>query len=122
MDVVAIQGRPRSLASDIRCDLDLAPALAHDASMSEDWRELAVFTDRASAEVLVGLLRSESIRSQVAADEPVPGLIRSISVSVPVSDWMRAREVCRQAQMSEEEWTHYIDKEGSAEGEQEENE
>lgn len=89
--------------------------------MSNEWRELAVFTDRASAEVLAGLLRSEAIDVRIVADEPVPGLIRSIAVSVPFGQWMRARQLYSHAPLSEEEWaTHYMDAPGAAHDRQEE--
>lgn len=87
--------------------------------MSDEWRELAVFMDRASAEVLAGLLRSESIESRVVADEPVPGLIRSITVSVPVGQWRRARELYADAPLSDEEWASYMDPSGKHEEENE---
>lgn len=95
--------------------LDLDVEVAHDASMTDEWRELAVFMDRASAEVLAGLLRSESIDARVVADEPVPGLIRSITVSVPVAQFGRARELYADAPLSEEEWTSYMDRGGKHE-------
>lgn len=108
--------------TDIGSQLDLAAGVAHDARMSTEWRELAVFADRASAEVLVGLLRSESIDSRIVADEPVPGLIRSIAVSVPVHQWTQAREIRARAQMSDEEWAHYLDRQVDGEvGQEEEN-
>lgn len=77
-------------------------------SGSDNWRELAVFADRASAEVLAGLLRSGSIDVRVVADEPVPGLLRSCTVFVSARQWMRARDMYSQAQLSEEEWARYM--------------
>jgi hypothetical protein len=60
--------------------------------------------------VLAGLLRSESIDTRVVSDEPVPGLIRSITVSVPVGQWVRARELYADAPLSDEEWASYMDR------------
>jgi hypothetical protein len=77
--------------------------------MSDEWQELAVFADLASAEVLAGLLRSESIDTRVVTDEPLPGLIRSCSVRVPPASFAKAREICSRAQLSEEEWSNYMD-------------
>jgi hypothetical protein len=77
--------------------------------MSDEWRELAVFADLASAEVLAGLLRSESIDARVVTDEPVPGLIRSCSVRVPSASFAKAREICSRAQLSEEEWSSFME-------------
>lgn len=78
--------------------------------MANDWRELAVFADGASAEVLAGLLRSEGVDARVVLDEPVPGLLKSCTVSVPAAQWSRAREIYSQAQLSEEEWARYMER------------
>lgn len=39
----------------------------------ETWREFATYSDAASAEVILGLLRSENIPARVLSDEPMPG-------------------------------------------------
>jgi hypothetical protein len=82
--------------------------------MSNEWRELAVFADLASAQVLAGLLRSESIDARVVTDEPVPGLVRSCSVRVPPELFAKAREICSRAQLSDEEWSRYMDGSGES--------
>ena len=75
--------------------------------MSDQWRELAVYPDPASAEAVAGLLRSESIPARVRSDEPVPGLLKGCAVLVPAAMLSRAQTVCSQAQMSDEEWSQY---------------
>jgi hypothetical protein len=68
-----------------------------------------MYPDRASAEVVAGLLRSESIPVRVVADEPVPGLVRSCTLWVPASALTRAREICREPPLTEEEWSKYLE-------------
>ena len=77
--------------------------------MDESWRELLLYPDRVSAEAVAGLLRSEGIEVRVIMDEPVPGLIRSCALQVPESLLPRAREICGQAPLTEEEWSAYMD-------------
>lgn len=75
--------------------------------MSDEWSELASYPDQASALAVVGLLHQESIPARVDIDEPVPGLLRHCSVWVPRAALARARAVCAQAPLSEEEWLEY---------------
>jgi hypothetical protein len=71
--------------------------------MNETWQEFAMYSDAASAEVVAGLLRSESVQVRVAADEPVPGLTKGFRVMVPADMLGKARWVVAQAQFSDEE-------------------
>jgi hypothetical protein len=71
--------------------------------MNETWLEFAVYSDGASAEVVAGLLRSESVQVRVAADEPVPGLVKGFRLMVPPDMLSKARWVLAQAQFSDEE-------------------
>jgi hypothetical protein len=71
--------------------------------MNQDLRELAVYADAASAEVVAGLLRSEGIPVQVLGNEPVPGLSIAYRLMVPVDMLHRARLVLSQPPLSEEE-------------------
>jgi hypothetical protein len=77
--------------------------------MDDQWRELFLYPDRASAEVVAGLLRSESIPVRVVADEPVPGLVRSCTLWVPAAALARARKICREPPLTEEEWSKYLE-------------
>jgi hypothetical protein len=76
--------------------------------MSDQWSVLAVYPDPVSAEIFAGLLRSEAIPVRIKADEPVPGLMRAFSVQVPEAMLARARTICSQAPLSDEEWAQYV--------------
>ncbi len=71
--------------------------------MSDEWQQFAVYSDSASAEVVAGLLRSESVPVQLVFDQPVPGLLREIRLMVPFGMLHRARRVVAEAQLSDEE-------------------
>jgi hypothetical protein len=71
------------------------------------WREFATYNDAASAEVIVGLLRSEDVPALVVSDEPMPGLIRGFCVMVPPELVHRAEWVLSQAQLSDAELSYY---------------
>jgi hypothetical protein len=76
--------------------------------MSDQWCVLAVYPDPASAETFAGLLRSEAIPVRIEADEPVPGLMKAFSLQVPATMLGRARTICSQAPLSDEEWAQYV--------------
>jgi Putative prokaryotic signal transducing protein len=78
-------------------------------TMRDGWRELASYSDVASAEVVAGLLRSENVPVHVAADEVVPGLIRDFRLLVPPALLERARSVLQQQQPTEEELAFLAD-------------
>lgn len=71
--------------------------------MNQDLRELAVYADAASAEVVAGLLRSEGVTVQVLGNEPVPGLSIAYRLMVSAEMLHRARQVLLQPPLSEEE-------------------
>jgi hypothetical protein len=73
--------------------------------MNEQWQTVAEPESEAGAQVLVGLLQSESIPARIKADVPVPGLGISFRVEVPAGLVFRAEEVLRSRQISEEELT-----------------
>jgi hypothetical protein len=76
--------------------------------MSDRWSVLAVYPDPVSAEAFAGLLRSEAIPVRIEADEPVPGLMRAFSLQVPEIMLGRARTICSQAPLSDDEWAQYV--------------
>jgi hypothetical protein len=76
--------------------------------MNGEWRVLAVYPDPVSAEIFAGLLRSERIPVRIAADEPVPGLMKAFSLQVPEAMLRRAQTICSQAALSDEEWAQYV--------------
>lgn len=71
--------------------------------MNEEWCEFAAYSDVASAELVAGLLRNESVPVHIASDEPMPGLVRGFRILVPPDMLHRARWVAAQAELSEEE-------------------
>ena len=75
--------------------------------MNEAWREFAVYSDAASAEVVAGLLRLESVPVNVVSDEPMPGLIKGFCLMVPPDMLHRARWVVSQAELSDEELAYF---------------
>jgi len=81
--------------------------------MDDEWCELAVYPDRASAEIVAGLLRVEAIPVRIEVDEPVPGLVKACSLWVPAASLERARALCSQAPLSDEEWTQLIEERGA---------
>ncbi len=71
--------------------------------MSNNWQEFAVYSDAASAEVTAGLLRSEGVPVELIVDQPIPGLIKSVHLSVPADLVHRAKWVLSQVQFTEAE-------------------
>jgi hypothetical protein len=73
--------------------------------MNDDWEEYSSYSDVASAEVVAGLLRSNGVPVVVLADEPLPGLITRVIVSVPADLLHRAKWVAAQAPLTDAELT-----------------
>ena len=72
-------------------------------AMGNNWQEFALYFDVASAEVTAGLLRSEGVPVEVAVDQPIPGLVKSVRLSVPADLVHRAKWVLSQVQFTEAE-------------------
>jgi hypothetical protein len=70
-----------------------------------DWETLAEPTNEAAAQIVLGLLQSESIPARIKANVPVPGLGVSFRVQVAKGHLVRAREVLASAPVSEDELT-----------------
>jgi len=71
------------------------------------WSEIAIFSDRMSAEALVGLLESEKVRCRIDSNEIVPGLGTNFAVLVPSELAHRANWLRQQAtHFSEPELTY----------------
>ncbi len=73
--------------------------------MSNTWQVFATFPDVASAEVTAGLLRGEDVPVEMTVDEPIPGLINSVRLSVPADLMHRAKWLTSQAPLTEAELT-----------------
>jgi hypothetical protein len=73
----------------------------------EPWSEFATYGDAASAEVIVGLLRSENVPARIVSDEPMPGLMHGFCIMVPAAMLRRAEWVLAQAQLTDAELSYY---------------
>jgi len=72
----------------------------------ETWSEFATYGDAASAEVILGLLRSENVPARVVSDAPMPGLMRGFCIMVPAAMLRRAEWVLSQAQLTDAELSY----------------
>jgi hypothetical protein len=70
------------------------------------WAEVVTYSDRASAEALIGLLAQSGIVARISSDEAVPGLGLFFSVVVPAEFLHRARWLLSETQVSEPELTY----------------
>lgn len=73
--------------------------------MTGKWQTVAMPTNEASAQVLIGLLQSEGIAARLNANVPVPGLALSYKVEVPEESVRRAEAILAGNQITEEELT-----------------
>lgn len=67
------------------------------------WSVVAKFGDRISAQALFGLLEAEKVPCYFASNEVVPGLGSEFAVLVPTQLLHRARWICEQSRVSEQE-------------------
>jgi hypothetical protein len=67
------------------------------------WSVVAKFGDRISAQALFGLLEAEKLPCYFASNEVVPGLGNEYAVLVPTELLHRARWICEQSHVSEQE-------------------
>jgi hypothetical protein len=70
-----------------------------------DWETIAEPTNEAAAQIVLGLLQSESIPARIKSNVPVPGLGVSFKVQVAEGSVQRAREVLANAAVTEDELT-----------------
>jgi hypothetical protein len=68
-----------------------------------DWSVVDKFGDRISAQALYGLLEAEKVPCYFASNEVVPGLGTEFAVLVPTHLLHRARWICEQSRVSEQE-------------------
>ena len=69
----------------------------------DTWAAVASYSDRASAEAVVGLLAANELPCYVASNEYVPGLGSDFSIRVPARLLHRAQWVLEQCRVSEGE-------------------
>jgi hypothetical protein len=72
----------------------------------DKWAAVASFSDRASAEVVLGLLIENDLPGYIASNEYVPGLGSNFSPCVPAHLLHRARWILEQCRVSEGELTY----------------
>jgi hypothetical protein len=71
-----------------------------------EWRVVASFGDRISAQALQGLLESEGLPCQLISNGAIPGLGTEFAVLVPTPLLARAHTLREQAQVPLEELTY----------------
>ncbi|MFL6550813.1 MAG: putative signal transducing protein [Povalibacter sp.] len=74
-------------------------------STDPDWETVAEPTNEAAAQIVFGLLQSESIPSRIKSNVPVPGLAVSFRVQVASGYLARARDILANAAVTEDELT-----------------
>ena len=74
--------------------------------MSNDaWTSVATYSDKLSAEALLGLLTAEGLPAYIKSDEHVPGLGSNFAVFVPPDRLRQAQWLLQQTHVSEQELT-----------------
>jgi len=71
--------------------------------ISSDWQQVAVFGDPLSAEVVAGLLRSESVPVDITSHEALSGLLQGTCIRVPPYLMHRVRWLLEQPRFADEE-------------------
>jgi hypothetical protein len=69
------------------------------------WVSVATYSDKISAEAILGLLTGEGLPAYIKSDEHVPGLGSNFSVFVPSDRERQAQRILDQGQVSEKELT-----------------
>jgi hypothetical protein len=72
---------------------------------SSTWVGVATYSDRISAEAVLGLLSGEGLPAYIKSDEHVPGLGSNFSVFVPPDRARQAQRILQPGQVSESELT-----------------
>ena len=69
------------------------------------WVSVATYSDKVSAEAILGLLSGAGLPAYIESDEHVPGLGTNFSVFVPNDRARQARRILEQGLVSEKELT-----------------
>lgn len=69
------------------------------------WVSVATYSDKISAEAILGLLTGEGFPAYIESDEHVPGLGSRFSVFVPSDRERQAQRILQQGQVSDTELT-----------------
>jgi hypothetical protein len=79
------------------------------------WASVATYSDRLSAEAILGLLSGAGLPAYIKSDEHVPGLGSNFSVFVPPDRVRQAQRLLEQGQVSEKELTELATRQGGPE-------
>ncbi len=74
-------------------------------AIDPDWETLVEPTNEAAAQIVLGLLQTESIPSRIKANVPVPGLGVSFRVQVARGYLARAQDILANAAVTDDELT-----------------
>jgi hypothetical protein len=72
---------------------------------SSAWASVATYSDKVSAEAILGLLTGAGLPAYIKSDEHVPGLGSNFSVFVPPDRVRQAQRILAQGRVSEQELT-----------------
>jgi hypothetical protein len=72
---------------------------------TSSWVSVAAYSDKLSAEAILGLLTGEGVPAYIKSDEHVPGLGSNFSVFVPPDRQSQAQWLLKQAHVTEKELT-----------------
>jgi len=72
----------------------------------EPWTTVIAYSDRISAEAVLGLFTSEQLPCVIASTDHIPGLASDYSVRVPSRLLHRARWILAQSHVSDAELTY----------------
>jgi hypothetical protein len=72
----------------------------------DDWISAVVYSDKVTAEAILGLLTAEGVPAYIKSDEHVPGLGSNFSIHVPADRLRQARWLLKQTHVSDKELTY----------------
>jgi hypothetical protein len=78
---------------------------------ADHWSGVASYSERISAEAVLGLLAQGGVPGRISSDESLPGLATFFCVVVPTGLLHRARFLLAEAQVSESELTYLATRE-----------
>jgi Putative prokaryotic signal transducing protein len=85
---------------------------------NSSWVSVAAYSDKISAEAILGLLSGEGLPAYIKSDEHVPGLGSNFSVFVPPDRVRQAQRILARGAVSEQELTDLATGQGSRSAEE----
>jgi hypothetical protein len=99
-------GRLAATPSAIHYDAQpVEPPIRKPIVSSSQWVSVATYSDRISAQAVLGLLSGQGLPAYIKSDEFVPGLGSNFSVFVPADQARQAQRLLEQGHVSEKELT-----------------